>query len=79
MSDLKWRHFFVGYVATKNGNKTFGNYRMKVPSTGIVQHQNHIANMIVMDELKDKPDELIILSISELPEADAKTFLGNDF
>tara|TARA_R110002051_G_scaffold251193_1_gene310556 strand:- start:93 stop:200 length:108 start_codon:yes stop_codon:yes gene_type:complete len=35
--------------------------------------------MIVMDELKDKPDELIILSISELPEADAKTFLGNDF
>ena len=76
MSDFKERHFFIGYLAVKDGNRHFGNYHMKVPPGGIVQHQNWIAQMIVMDELKDKPDELTILSISELSEGDAKTFFG---
>lgn len=80
MADFKERHFLVGYVFRKTyeHEQEFGSYHMVIPAGGIMQSAKTVRDMIQMDDIKDKPEQLRILSISELSEEDAKRFFALD-
>lgn len=78
MAEMKERHFLVGYVFRKTYEdaQEFGAYHMVIPAGGIMQSAKTVRDMIQMDDIKDKPVQLQILSMSELKEEDAKNFFA---
>ena len=77
MADFKERHFLVGYVFRKTyeDEQEFGSYHMRVPG-GRLQSAKTVLDLIQMEELKEKPVQLRILSLCELNDEDAKNFFA---
>lgn len=74
------RHFLVGYMARTNGENEFRSFHYKLPygKGVVVPFSRSVASEAEFD-LGYKPDGIMILSISELSEEDAKSFFGKDF
>lgn len=74
------RHFLVGYMARTNGENEFRSFHYKIKNfKGITLPVSGSIATEAQFELGYKPDGIVILSVSELSEEDAKSFFGKDF